>query len=163
MIDTAVQFNEIHRFRDSLSKQWKLDCIVPKIREAKQAEGIAADNAKSGTLHHMQAIEECMKRNCMEGLLTAIRWDEQETGPEETYYSVTKGVFRINPMLHFMKKDIWEYMRRNKVPYCARGDRKCRSAECERCITNNPAHGLEQRKNRDDAAIRERLRELGYL
>lgn len=57
----------------------------------------------------------------IQALSTAIRWDEQEARIEETYFSPRENPphTRIQPILHFKERDIWDFIFKYKVPFCA--------------------------------------------
>lgn len=53
--------------------------------------------------------------------LDVIEWDE------------TNGLYKINPLIDWTEKQVWDYLRANKVPYNKLHDQKYRSIGCEPC------------------------------
>ncbi len=163
-IDTSVKFKEIYDFRDRLSKEWDLNLIILKHPEAQEVIGKAKDPGECCYLLKTKVLEEGIKEHGIEALMTAIRWDEQEARKDEKYFSEREDHVRINPILHFMEKDIWEYIRRNNVPYCELYDKGYRSLGCAPCTSPSDATGTERAgRAQDKEAIMERLRSLGYF
>ncbi|MHB8157976.1 MAG: sulfate adenylyltransferase subunit CysD, partial [Desulfocucumaceae bacterium] len=158
-IDTGFKFKEIYGFRDALAKKWKLDLKVARNEEAikkmvcPSTEGRFACCAQLKT----EALKQAISRYILKALLVAIRRDEHAIRAKERYFSVrdedfkwdyrnqavelwqeyyhtqgeTKKHFRIHPLLHWNEIDIWEYIRREKLPviglYFAKGGSRYRS------------------------------------
>lgn len=53
--------------------------------------------------------------------LDVIEWDE------------TNGLYKINPLIDWTEKQVWDYLRANKVPYNKLHDQGYRSIGCEPC------------------------------
>jgi phosphoadenosine phosphosulfate reductase len=66
------------------------------------------------------AMNVFMEDNNVKALATAIRWDEQEARIEEDYVSPRKipPHERVQPILHFKERDIWDFIFKYKVPFC---------------------------------------------
>ncbi len=66
------------------------------------------------------AMNVYMEENEVGALSTAIRWDEQEARIEETFVSPRENPphFRIQPILHFKERDIWDFIFKNNIPHC---------------------------------------------
>lgn len=66
------------------------------------------------------AMNVFMEENNIKALATAIRWDEQEARIEEDYFSPRKMPphMRVQPILHFKERDIWNFMFKYKIPFC---------------------------------------------
>ncbi len=66
------------------------------------------------------AMNVFMEENDVKALATAIRWDEQEARVEEDYFSPRRipPHERLEPMLHVMERDIWNFIFEYKVPFC---------------------------------------------
>ncbi|MEW6003504.1 MAG: phosphoadenosine phosphosulfate reductase family protein [Nitrospirota bacterium] len=162
-IDTSVKFKDIYAFRDRLKNEWNLNLIILKNENAMDVIKQTKDSAECCYLLKTKVLDEGIKRYGIKALMTAIRWDEQVTRAEERYFSEREDHIRIHPILHFMEKDIWEYIRKYHIPYCELYDKGYRSLGCEPC-TVLPAGGTERSgRAQDKEAIMERLRELGYF
>lgn len=66
------------------------------------------------------AMNVFLEDNEVQALATAIRWDEQEARIEEDYFSprTVPPHMRIQPILHFKERDIWNFIFKYKVPFC---------------------------------------------
>ncbi len=66
------------------------------------------------------AMNVFLEDNKVQALATAIRWDEQEARIEEDYFSPRKVPphMRVQPILHFKERDIWNFIFKYKVPFC---------------------------------------------
>ncbi|MCK5503977.1 MAG: phosphoadenosine phosphosulfate reductase family protein [Thermodesulfovibrionia bacterium] len=66
------------------------------------------------------AMNNFLEDNGTQALSTAIRWDEQEARTEETYFSPrsTPPHTRVQGILHFKERDIWDFIFKYKVPFC---------------------------------------------
>ena len=56
----------------------------------------------------------------IQSLATAIRWDEQTARIDETYFSPRSNPShtRVQPILHFKERDIWNTIHKYKIPFC---------------------------------------------
>jgi phosphoadenosine phosphosulfate reductase len=66
------------------------------------------------------AMNVFLEENEIEALSTAIRWDEQEARIEETFSSPRENPqhTRIQPILHFKERDIWDFLFKYEIPFC---------------------------------------------
>ncbi len=66
------------------------------------------------------AMNVFLEDNDIQALATAIRWDEQTARVAETYFSPRNNPphTRIQPILHFKERDIWNFIFTYKVPFC---------------------------------------------
>ncbi|MBI5740249.1 MAG: phosphoadenosine phosphosulfate reductase family protein [Nitrospirae bacterium] len=66
------------------------------------------------------AMNVFLEDNGIEALATAIRWDEQSARIEETYFSPrsTPPHTRVQPILHFKERDIWNFIFKYDIPFC---------------------------------------------
>jgi phosphoadenosine phosphosulfate reductase len=66
------------------------------------------------------AMNVFLEDNNVKALATAIRWDEQEARVEEDYFSDRRVPphVRVQPILHFMERDIWNFIFKYNVPFC---------------------------------------------
>ena len=163
-IDTSVKFKEIYEFRDRLSKEWNINLIILRHPNPQEVIKTAKDHAECCFLLKTQVLEKGVKEYSVKALLTAIRWDEHPARAEEKYFSQRENHLRVNPILHFMERDIWEYIKKNDVPYCELYKKGYRSLGCEPCTSIMSESGPERGgRALDKEEIMERLRELGYF
>jgi phosphoadenosine phosphosulfate reductase len=116
-----------------------------------------------------------IEENGIRAVLTAIRWDEQEARKQDDYYTQRKDPehTRVQPILHFKERDIWNAIHKYNIPYCKLYGVGYRSlgARCSNQKSSNiPAwqQDLENTPERsgrgqDKEKIMAQLRELGYM
>ncbi|MBM4140658.1 MAG: hypothetical protein FJ242_04065 [Nitrospira sp.] len=163
-IDTSFKFKEVYEFRDQLAQMWNLYLIVLKNEAALKTINMTEDKEKCCHLLKTEPLNQGIKKYGIAALMTAIRWDEQEERKGEVYFSQKEGHVRVNPILHFTEKDIWEYIKKYDVPYCSLYKKGYRSLGCEPCTKPSEPGGPERGgRDQDKEEIMKRLRELGYF
>jgi len=120
-------------------------------------------------------INEHLSTNSIQGLFTGIRWDEHLSRADETYFRVREEPphTRINPILHFTERDIWETIFSLKIPYCdlyKEGYRSIGTKSGTKKTSTLPAweQDLENTTERggrsaEKEQIMRQLRALGYM
>lgn len=111
----------------------------------------------------------------IQALSTAIRWDEQTARVAESYFSPRENPphTRVQPILHFTERDIWNNIHRNKIPFCELYKHGYRSLGA-RCSTykNSDIPAWEQDlentteragRGQSKEEIMGKLRALGYM
>lgn len=163
-IDTSAHFREIYLFVEKIRRLWGLNLKVEKNEEALKIIRIAEDKAECCLQLKVQALKHSIKKYDIDYLLTGIRRDEQEARRDEEYICPKEDHIRVNPIMYFTEKDVWEYMRGHNLPYCSLYDKGYRSIDCIHC-TSPAAEGADERAGRtkEKEAIMEKLRNLGYF
>ena len=159
-VETHEMPKEVYEFRDRLSREWNFTPIMLKDAGAKKvvdAETVCRSFPKT------EALEEGMKGRGIKALLTGIRWDEHPSCAEAKYFSGDEGLAEVNPLLHFMEKDVWNYIRDNAIPYCGLYDKGYRSLGCAPGTAAQVSVGERGDKAADREKIIENLKELGYF
>lgn len=131
--------------------------------------------------HLMKTVvfNDFIKRNNIKGLFMALRWDEQSARENDPYFikkeadEYTPEHTRIQPILHFAERDIWDTTLTYRIPYCPlyeQGYRSLGAASTSKKMSNIPAweQDLENTVERagrrqDKEEAMERLRKLGYM
>jgi phosphoadenosine phosphosulfate reductase len=163
-IDTSLKFREIYEIRDRIAKEWDIDLIVLSNKDPEAAIRQAKDSAECCLSLKTNVLNDGIKMHGIKALMTAIRWDEQPSRADERYFSERPGHVRVHPILHFMEKDIWSYIRQNKIPYCTLYDRGYRSLGCAPCTKPSDSGGPERSgRSLDKEEIMDKLREMGYF
>ena len=209
-IDTGYKFPEMYQFRDEYGKKWGLD-----VKVARNEEAVAAGMGPTKKLDCCNALKtEGLKKAIaqydFQALLLGIRRDEHGIRAKERYFSPRDEQFqwdyknqppelwdqyknraeegthiRVHPLLHWTEKDIWYYIRREKIPithlYFAKNGKRYRSIGCVPCC--NPVdsdadtidkivHELEttttseragRAQDKEDTYTMQKLRALGYM
>lgn len=163
-VDTSVKFKEIYEYRDRLAQEWNLNLIVFRNEQALKEIKVAQEREVCCQRLKTDALNMAIIKYGWRALITGVRWDEQEARAGEKYFSPRDHHTRIHPILHFREQDIWEYIRKYKLPYCTLYDKGYRSIGCEPC-TKPTKEGSPERGGRaqDKEEIMERLRALGYF
>jgi phosphoadenosine phosphosulfate reductase len=114
----------------------------------------------------------------IKAMFMGIRWDEQPARTKDDYFvdkgdTHTPSHTRIQPILHFTERDIWDTTLTFNIPYCslyARGYRSLGAATTSVKTTDVPAweQDLENTVERagrrqDKEKAMDRLRKLGYM
>ena len=174
-LDTGYQFTETYEYLEKYAKEWNLDFIRQKNEKALK-EGI---NPFTTNLLHCcnklktENLANAIKENDFDAVIVGIRWDEHGVRGKETYFSERKDPdhVRIHPILNWSEKQIWQYIKQNKIPYNPLYDRVehgnliFRSIGCWPCTKPVPKDTVEEREGRslDKEQLMEDLRALGYM
>lgn len=204
-IDNGIDFPETYQFREELSKKWKLDLIVAKSEIKPEMSGFACCGENKTV-----ALKKVMADYGFDALIVSIRRDEHGIRAKERYVSPrdrefrwsykdqpaelwndysssldNKGHVRVHPLLDFNEIDIWNYIKKEKVPmnplYFSRNGMRYRSLGCTHCTTAIKSNAknidqiiaelgvtsTEERAGRDQDKekkyVMEKLRALGYM
>ncbi len=204
-IDNGIDFPETYKFREDLARKWKLDLMVVDSEVKPDLSGAACCGANKSI-----ALKKVMEKYGFDALIVSIRRDEHGIRAKERYVSPrdrnfkwnyknqpaemwndysssldSKGHVRIHPLLDFNEIDIWQYIKKNKVPinplYFSRNGLRYRSLGCTHCTTaiksgarnvddiikELETTGIEERSGRDQDKEKEyvmqKLRALGYM
>ena len=110
-----------------------------------------------------------------DALYTGVRWDENEARSIETFISKRSSPehFRVQPIILFTERDVWDYMFQNKLPIHPlyyKGYRSIDGKYDSKKIDDKPAweQDLEKTEERagraqDKEKMMEKLREFGYM
>jgi len=210
-IDTTHKFKEIYSFRDEYTKKWNLDLIVAKNKEALQ-KGISPDNNKLECCTELKtiALKKAIAKYTFKALYLGIRRDEHGIRAKERFFSPRDEDFqwnykdqpaelwdqykikaeeeehiRVHPILIWREIDIWEYIKREKIPmvslYFAKDHKRYRSIGCECCCnpvksdadtidkiveelrTSKISERSGRAQDKEQAYMMQKLRALGYM
>lgn len=165
-IDTTVKFPQVLAFRDDIAQQWRLNLLVLKDAAAAAAMRIGQDKQACCRALKIGPLHRAINDHGIQGLITAIRWDEHETRTAEQHLSPRQMPphTRIHPILHFTESDIWDYIHAFDLPYCELYDQGYRSLSCIPC-TAKCLDGVKERGGRalEKERIMDDLRLLGYF
>lgn len=162
-LDTTYKFKEIYEFRNKYAEEWNLNLIVAKNEEA-LTRGVCPEKGKLECCTELKTnnLKKAIKKYGFKALYLAIRRDEHGIRAKERIMSPRDGDFswnykdqppelwdqyktktsqeehiRIHPMLPWREVDIWEYIRREKIPmvplYFAKNGKRYRSIGCHTC------------------------------
>jgi len=166
-IDTTLKFPETIQFRDQIASQWNLNLIVLQSPEAAAGSiETAKDKQTCCQTLKIRPLKEAIVKYHIQGLITAIRWDEEESRALEQPISPRENPphTRIHPILHFTEADIWDYIHEFHLPYCVLYDRGYRSLSCIPCTAKSLEGNSERMgRNAEKEVIMRDLRLLGYF
>jgi len=159
--DTTQKFKETYDFRDRMAKEWNLNLInmVPDVTY----EEVKGERERC--CHHLKTLPavKFLVKFTIDAALVGIRWDEHPARANEDYFSQRPHCCRVHPILHWTEKDIWAFIKQNKIPYNPLYDRGYRSIGCAPCTIPAPPEAPERSgRAKDKEEIMERLRSLGY-
>ena len=131
--------------------------------------------------HLMKTVvfNDFLKRNNIKGMFMGIRWDEQPARKKDDYFVLREGDeytpehTRIQPILHFTERDIWDTTRTYDIPYCSLYGQGYRSlGAATTSVKNIDVSAWDQDlentveragRRQDKEQAMDRLRKLGYM
>jgi phosphoadenosine phosphosulfate reductase len=153
-VDTGYQFPETLQLRDRLRERYgiEVELIRPELTVAEyEAE-------HGGPLYVHRPDQCCFDRKIQplpgavagfDAWVTAIRKDQTKDRGMATVvqWDAKFQLVKINPLLHWTKKDVWSFVVKNDVPYNPLHDRGYPSIGCWPC-TRAVANGDDDRSGR---------------
>ena len=96
-IDTSYKFPQIYEFRDKIAKEWGINLIVAKNKEALRT-GMCPEKGRLDccTLLKTEALKSLLRKEKFDTLILAIRRDEHGIRTKERYYSPRDAEFKWN-------------------------------------------------------------------
>jgi len=174
-IDTGYKFTETYEYIDRYVKEWNLPFIRYKNLEALK-DGVnpfTKDHFFCCTKLKTEALAKAIREYSFDAVLVGIRWSEHGVRGKESFFSPRKDPdhTRIHPMLNWSEREIWNYLKRKKIPYnplydrIEHGNLFYRSIGCWPCTKPIPKDQVEERGGRalDKEQLMEDLRALGYM
>lgn len=200
-LDHGDHFPETLKMLDDVSRDWGLKLIAAKnddvlgnIREGKvnvtdlnqenQAEiertgftgteFVASMDTELGN-HLLKTVpmNAVIKRYRFDALITGVRWDENPARSGEIFISPRKDHVRVQPILPFTERNIWEYIFRYKLPFHPKyreGFRSIDGMHDSHKVSDLPAWeqdmdktGERAGRSQDKEEIMAKLRALGYM
>ncbi|MDD4909428.1 MAG: sulfate adenylyltransferase subunit 2 [Candidatus Omnitrophica bacterium] len=210
-IDTGYKFPQMYKFRDIYAEKWGLDLIVGRNEKAiEKGSSPEKGRLECCDLLKTEALKQTIAGHDLKALLLGIRRDEHGIRAKERYFSPRddkfrwdyqnqpaelwehyksslekEGHFRVHPLLHWTELNIWQYIKREKIPvtglYFARGGKRYRSIGCVPCCrpvdskadtidkiidelkTTRIAERSGRAQDKENAYAMQKLRSLGYM
>ena len=167
-IDTTYEFPEMLEFRSWAQDFYQFQLLIKINEDARNGLGAYSESIGYEThdpmtvTHELKtvALQQFMKEQNFDALITGIRRDEDATRAKERYFSPRKNNFewdyknqppefwnqwsnvkkepgehvRVQPLLDWTEVDIWRYIEQEKIPipamYFAREGKRYRSLGC---------------------------------
>lgn len=167
-IDHKLHFDETYEFVKKIKKDWKIkiDYVNDRYSLNKlMEEKSVVKRRELSRILKIKTIDQEIKKNNWKAMFVGIRWDEHPARSNEKFFSKRKNHYRIHPILHFTEADIWEYIRKYKVPYNPLYDQGYRSVgekDFTKPVLDKDSPERAGRE-KDKEQIMERLRKLGYF
>jgi 3'-phosphoadenosine 5'-phosphosulfate sulfotransferase (PAPS reductase)/FAD synthetase len=167
-IELSPPFDELRPLRERLVREWNLEAMVLTLPCPQERFNPTRGDWEGCLFVRKAALERSGIEHGIRAWMTPTRWGEHEANADERYFSPEKEWVKINPLLHFMEKDIGEYLRKHPFPL-ELGARQ-EGLWPKPCEPPFSSIGGEERKKggKDEAAfekarIIEKLKSLGYF
>lgn len=211
-IDTGAKFQEMYDFRNEWAKKWGLKLIVARNEEA-MSRGVKCEGCDNFTCCNelkTNALKKAIQQYKFKALILGIRRDEHGIRAKERVFSPRNKAFhwdyknqpaelwdqyksqmkeeehiRVHPLLHWTELDIWNYVKREKIPinvlYFSKNGKRFRSLGCKpktkpiQSTASTVDEIIEELKNtktaersgrsqeKEQAYAMQKLRSLGYM
>lgn len=210
-IDTSFKFKEIYEFREAQASAWNLDLLIAHNNEALE-QGVRPALNKFACCNELKtnALKKIINERAFKALYLAIRRDEHGIRAKERVFSPRntdfswdyshqplelwgyheplakeESHFRIHPLLGWCELDVWEYIKRERIPivslYFSKGGQRFRSIGCECCCqavsskantidkiiaelkTTHISERAGRAQDKEQMYNMEKLRSLGYM
>lgn len=143
-LDTGRLFSETFDLIDKTQKRYKVDLEVyfPKSTEVQEMV-----NSKGINLFYksIKNRKQCCNIRKIEPLQRALKDVEvwicglrREQSPTRTNMQIVEwdsfnGLLKVNPIIDWTEKEIWDFIRKNNIPYNALHDKGFNSIGCQPC------------------------------
>ena len=153
-LDTDLHFQETYETRDRLQDHYQITFIQMKsaITLEEQAKLYGEELWKRDPNHccnlrKVEPLKKILKEN--QAWITGIRRQQSPTrvNAQKVEWDQKFEMVKINPLVHWSTKDVWNYIRANDVPYNPLHDRNYPSIGCRVC-TKPVAPGEDSRSGR---------------
>jgi len=208
-VDTEMKFDEMYEFRNKYEKKWGIKLIKGKCPPIKEIDPTLPPAARSAA-RKTEGLKKIIEKYKFKGVIAGIRRDEEGTRAKERFFSPrdhkanwniknqppelwdqyilnypSNVHLRIHPLLSWTELDIWEYIKREKIPivnlyfskngyrYRSLGDKnithpiKSNAANLDQIINEIKNTKISERSGRamdhEEEDVFERLRSKGYM
>ena len=153
-LDTGYQFAETLELRDQIARRYGIE--VELVRAEESVPEFEARN--NGPLYTINSDECCRQRKIVplrravagyDAWISAIRADQSSdrSRSQVVSWDAKFGLAKINPLLHWTKRDVWAFIVTHKVPYNPLHDQGYPSIGCWPC-TRAVKQGDDERAGR---------------
>jgi phosphoadenosine phosphosulfate reductase len=139
-INTGYEFSETLDFINRIEKEWNLNLkeytpkLTPQKLETKYGKDLyQKDPGKCCTLMKVEPIKSALIG--LDAWITGLRRDETDFRKDLGIIEEFDGtdMIKINPLANWTEEQVWEYIRKNNIPYNPLYDEGFRSLGCEPC------------------------------
>jgi phosphoadenosine phosphosulfate reductase len=153
-LDTGYQFPETLELRERIRERYGID--VELVRPEQTVAEYEAEHG--GPLYRHRPDQCCHDRKLVplrkavagyEAWVSAIRRDQtaDRAAARVVQWDAKFGLVKVNPLLHWTRKDVWDFVLRHDVPYNPLHDRGYPSIGCWPC-TAPAGDGADERAGR---------------
>ncbi len=153
-LDTGYQFAETLQLRERLKERYGIE--VEYIRPETTAAEYEAEHG--GPLYHLRPDQCCHDRKILplrravdgySAWISAIRRDQtnHRAAADIVQWDAKFSLVKINPLLSWTRKDVWDFILKHEIPYNPLHDRGYPSIGCWPC-TAPVADGQDERAGR---------------
>jgi phosphoadenosine phosphosulfate reductase len=139
-IDTGFLFPETHEVMAEVEERYgaTIERVHPALspEEQERAYGAALWKRDPDLCCGMRKVEPLRRKLAqLRGWITSIRRDQTaaRAGARKLEWDAKFGLVKINPLADWTSAEVWEYIRKNDVPYNALHDRGYPSIGCTHC------------------------------
>ncbi|MDD5184441.1 MAG: phosphoadenylyl-sulfate reductase [Paludibacter sp.] len=143
-LDTGRLFPETYSLIDSTNKKYGINIEV-FFPDHNQVEEIVKTNGINLFYDSIDKRKQCCQvrkleplKRAFEGLevwICGLRQEQSVTrlGVKEVEWDEANGIIKINPLVRWLEKDVWDYIKTNNVPYNELHDKGFPSIGCQPC------------------------------
>ena len=158
-LDTGLLFPETLETKKRLEAFWgiQIESVVPELSLERQADDFGPELWKRNpdTCCQLRKVEPLRERlNTLSVWITGVRSEQgatrKKTAILERYLFDPlreRYLFKLNPMVHWKREAVWDYLRAHDIPYNPLQDRGYRSIGCQPC-TRLAGEGDDERAGR---------------
>ena len=123
-VDTGYHFPETLEFRDRLIQEWNLNVL--SISAEKEKYLLKQDQSDFSVEHintccqinKVEPLNQLKKRLNVSAWLSALRRDQNPSRADLNMFMMDKtGYIRINPLIHWNNKKLWQYIYSKNLPF----------------------------------------------
>ncbi len=143
-LDTGRLFPETYSLIDSTNKKYGISIEV-FFPDHNQVEEMVKTNGLNLFYDSIDKRKQCCQvrkleslKRAFEGLevwICGLRQEQSVTrlGVKEVEWDEANGIIKINPLVRWLEKDVWDYIKTNNVPYNELHDKGFPSIGCQPC------------------------------
>ena len=139
-IDTGFLFPETHKLMTEVEERYgvTIEKVHPTLSPAEQerAHGAALWKRDPDQCCDLRKVEPLRRKlDELRGWITSIRRDQTaaRAGARKLEWDAKFGLVKINPLADWSAEEVWNYIRKNDVPYNELHDRGYPSVGCTHC------------------------------
>lgn len=154
-IDTGYHFKETLEQRDNIADflQINVETIKPTIKktdfEKKYGKNLSQDDPDTCcNINKVVPQKRLIEDSNIHHWISGIRKDQSDTRNDYSVFMMdSNNKIRIHPLINWTKKETWNYIIKNNIPYNKLYDRGYNSIGCEPC-TNPSTNSNDERSGR---------------